>query len=80
MLSTSPLASSKLQKHLEPSKCLICVKNSLIQVKSKDKTLESADLAKCFDYSKNNVLCYSLKYRMFTFAIFKKKERFSVCF
>lgn len=49
MLSTSPLASSKLQKHLEPSKCLICVKNPLIQVKSKNKTPESADLAKCFD-------------------------------
>ena len=49
MLSTSPLASSKLQKHLEPTKRLICVKKSLIQVKSKDRTLESTDLAKCFD-------------------------------
>lgn len=49
MLSTSPLASSKLQKHLEPTKRQICVKNSLIQVKSKNKALESADLARCFD-------------------------------
>jgi hypothetical protein len=48
MLSTSPLASSKLQKHLEPTKRLICVKKSLIQVKSKNKTLERADLDRCF--------------------------------
>nr|DAI06594.1 MAG TPA: hypothetical protein [Caudoviricetes sp.] len=32
-----------------PSKCLICVKNLHIQVKSKNKVPESTDLAMYFD-------------------------------
>lgn len=52
----------------------------LIQVKSKNKTLERADLTSCFDLSKNRNSCHSLKYRMFTLTLFKEKERFSVCF
>ena len=54
--------------------------HTLVQVKSKNKTLESADLAMHFDLSKNRNLYHSLKYRIFTLTIFKEKERFSVCF
>nr|DAH96994.1 MAG TPA: hypothetical protein [Caudoviricetes sp.] len=42
-------STAKIRRLFLPSKCLICVKNLLIQVKSKNKTFESADLAMHFD-------------------------------
>lgn len=65
-------STANIRRFSVPCNSSIYAKIPLIQVKSKNKTPESADLAMYSDRSKNRNLCHSLKYQIFTLTLFNK--------